>query len=160
MKRALFPGAFDPPSLGHLDIIERGSKICDQLVVAVAVNPAKQDSSSFTTEEKIDMLKEISRPFSKVEVVSFSGLVVEYAKKNKIDFLIRGLRAFSDFEYEFRMALANRLVSGLETTFLMADARHAHISSTLIREFAHYKTRLHAFVPEAIEARVFERLSN
>jgi len=159
MKRALFPGTFDPPSLGHLDIIERASKICDKLYIAIALNPSKRAECLFTIEEKKEMVKEITQTISNLEVVSFSGLVTDFAKKNSVDFLVRGLRAFSDFEYEFRMALANRRVSGLETVFLMADARHAHISSSLIREFAHYKTRLHDFVPKVIEERVYQRFS-
>lgn len=157
MKRALFPGTFDPPSLGHVDIIQRASKLCDKLYVGVAINPAK--ISTFSAEERVSMLKKITRRISNVEVVSFSSLVVHYAKKNKIDYLIRSLRAFSDFEFEFRNALANRRLSGLETLFLMADEKHAHLSSTLIREIALFHTRLHDFVPASIETEIYRRLS-
>lgn len=157
--KALFPGTFEPPTLGHLDIIQRAAGICDKLYVGIAVSSEKTGRSLFSTEEKMEMLKEITRSFPKVEVVSFSGLVVDFAKKNGVNFLIRGLRTFTDFEYEFRMALANRKISGLETVFLMPDERQAHISSTLIREIAANKTRLKDFIPAAIEERVFQRLS-
>ena len=105
------------------------------------------------------MLKTICHPFSHVEVVSFSSLAVEFAKQHNVHFLIRGLRAFSDFEYEFRMALANRRLSGIETAFMMADERVGHISSSLIRELGRYKSRLHDFVPKEIEELIFQRVS-
>ena len=158
MKKALFPGSFDPPTLGHVDMMKRSASVCDKLYVGIAVNSTKRQDL-FTPQEKIQMLKTIARPFPHVEVVSFTGLVVEYAKQHKIDFLLRGLRAFSDFEYEFRMALTNRTISGIETIFLMSDERTTHISSTLIRELARYKSRLHQFVPEEIEDQIFQRLS-
>lgn len=157
MKTALFPGSFDPPSLGHLDIIKRASTVCDKLYVAVAVNVSRT-KEVFSAKERVELLCEITKEIKGVEVVTFSELVVEFAKKQKVDFLIRGLRAFSDFEYEFRMALANRKIGGLETLFLMADAELAHISSTFIREFAHFKKRLTDFVPQEIEQIVYERL--
>jgi pantetheine-phosphate adenylyltransferase len=160
MKQALFPGTFDPPTFGHLDVIARSATICDRLTVGIAINPVKAATELFSIEERIHMLKEITKPFPHVEVTSFSGLVVDYAKKHKINFILRGLRAFSDFEYEFRMALANRKISGIETAFLMADERHGHISSTLIRELARYKIRLHDFVPPEIEELVFRRLTS
>ena len=158
MKRALFPGTFDPPTLGHIDVIQRSASICDKLYVGIAVNASKSEML-FTVQERETMLKKICTPYPYVEVVHFSSLVVDFAKKNQIDYLIRGLRAFSDFEYEFRMALANRHLSDIETVFLMADERVAHISSTLIRELGRYKSRLHAFVPTEIEEQVFLRAS-
>lgn len=159
MKKALFPGTFDPPTLGHMDVIERAKHVCDKLYIGIAVNAYKVPQQLFSTEEKMQMLEEITKKYAYVEVVSFSGLVVDYAKKTHIDFILRGLRAFSDFEYEFRMALANKKIGGIETVFLMADERFGHISSTLIRELALYKTRLHAFIPEPIEEKIFQRLS-
>ncbi len=158
MKKALFPGTFDPPTLGHIDIIKRSATICDRLYVGIAMNAFKPEAL-FSLQEKEAMLKKICKPYPYAEVVHFSTLVVEFAKQNQIDFLIRGLRAFSDFEYEFRMALANRHLSGIETVFLMADERVAHISSTLIREIGRYKSRLHEFVPKEIEEQVFSKLS-
>jgi pantetheine-phosphate adenylyltransferase len=159
MKKALFPGTFDPPTLGHIDIIKRSASICDKLYVGIAINPSKSNVL-FTVQEKEAMLKKICRPYPHVEVIHFSSLVVEFAKQNQIDYLIRGLRAFSDFEYEFRMALANRHLSGIETVFLMADERVAHISSTLIRELGRYKSRLLEFVPAEIEEQVFQKVSH
>jgi pantetheine-phosphate adenylyltransferase len=158
MKTALFPGTFDPPTLGHVDLIRRSQQICNKLYVGIAVNSAKP-SDLFSIEERLSMLKVICKPYSHVEVTTFSTLVVEFAKKNNVDFLLRGLRAFSDFEYEARMALANRCLSGIETVFLMADEKVGHISSTLIRELGRFKSRLHDFVPAQIEAQVFERTS-
>jgi pantetheine-phosphate adenylyltransferase len=158
MKKALFPGTFDPPTLGHIDIIKRSASICDKLYVGIAVNSSKSDAL-FTAQEKEAMLKKICKPYPHAEVVHFSSLVVEFAKQNQMDYLIRGLRAFSDFEYEFRMALANRHLSGIETVFLMADERVAHISSTLIRELGRYKSRLLEFVPAEIEEQVFLKVS-
>ncbi len=160
MKRALFPGTFDPPTLGHLDIIERAMKICDELVIGIAVNYSKGEQHLFSLEEKIAMLKKVTAHIPNVKIVHFSQLVVDFAKENEINFIIRGLRAFSDFEYEFRMALANRKMGGVETTFLMADEKHGHISSSLIRELGHYGSRFHEFVPHVIEEQVYKKLKN
>jgi len=162
MKKALFPGTFDPPSLGHLDVIKRGVSICDKLYVGVTTNLAKKKSSLFSTDEKVDMLKTITKDLPQVHVVSFSSLVIEFAKEIGIDFLIRGLRAFSDFEYEFRMALANRRMSGreMETLFLIPDERVAHISSSLIREIGRYHSSLLDFVPKEIEGIILNRITS
>lgn len=158
MKRALLPGTFDPPSLGHLDIISRALQICDSLYIGIARNVTKEQAL-FTVEERGEMLQEVTSELSNVQIVYFDTLVVDFAREHKVDFLVRGLRAFADFEYEFRMALANRRMGGIETVFLMADERHAYISSSLIRELGHYRCRLHAFVPQQIETRVFDRLA-
>ncbi len=158
MKKALFPGTFDPPTLGHVDIIRRSKTICDKLYVGIAINPTKT-GDLFTVQEREAMLKAICKQFPHVEVMHFDTLAVEFAKKHEVDFLLRGLRVFSDFEYEARMALANRKLSGIETTFLMADERVGHISSTLIRELGRFKTRLHDFVSAEIEEQVFQRVS-
>lgn len=157
MKTAIFPGSFDPPSLGHMDIIKRASQLCDKLYVAVARNVARH-TELFSCEERIELLKKITQDMPNVEIVSFSGLVVEFVKRQNVAFIVRGLRAFSDFEYEFRMALANRKIGNTETLFLMADAELAYISATLIRELSFFGKRLHDFVPDSIEPIVFERL--
>lgn len=159
MKIGLFPGTFGPPSKGHLDIIQRACHICDRLIVAVAHKPVKHNESSFTEQEKIEMLRLITRSLPQVEIVAFHGLIVDFAREKKANFLIRGLRAFSDFEYEFQMALANRRLSGIETLFLMADERHTQISSSLIREIAHFNGPLHDFVPQEIESIIRKKLS-
>lgn len=151
MKKGLFPGTFDPPTFGHLDLIQRSVKVCDKLYVGIADNISKNHKESFlTTAEKEKILKEILQKFPQVEVVSFSGLVVDFAKKEGVNFLIRGLRAFSDFEYEYRMALANRTLSGIDTIFFMADERKAHISSSLIRELVHFGGKIDEFVPKEV----------
>ncbi|MCB1135400.1 MAG: pantetheine-phosphate adenylyltransferase [Chlamydiia bacterium] len=153
MKRALFPGSFAPPSLGHFDIIQRGSKLCDELIVGVAHNPEKE--ATISSGQKAELLRIMTRELPNVRVEVFDGLAVHFAREQGVTHLLRGLRAFSDFEYEFRMALANRKLSGIETLFLMADPRLSHISSTLIRDIARNGARLKDFVPEAIEDQVF-----
>lgn len=160
MKRALFAGTFDPPSLGHLDVIKRAVTICDQLYVGVTTNLAKKKSALFSMDEKVDMLRAITSDLPQVTVVSFSSLVIDFAQENGVNFLIRGLRAFSDFEYEFRMALANRRMSGIETLFLMPDERVAHISSSLIREIGRYHSSLLDFVPKEIADTVLHRIAH
>lgn len=150
MKTALFAGSFDPPSLGHLDIIQKASSLCDHLIVAIAHKPDKK--TLFSVEERETMLRQITSSFPNVEISHFHGLVVDFAKEKKANFLIRGLRAFSDFEYELQMALANRCLSGIETLFLMADEKYTHISSTLIREIAYFGGPLKDFVPKEIES--------
>jgi pantetheine-phosphate adenylyltransferase len=156
-KTALFPGTFDPPSQGHLDIIQRASKICDKLYIGVAKNQNKSQTI-FTAEEKVELLCILTKTLPGVHVVSFEGLVVDFSKAHQVDFLIRGLRAFSDVEYEFRMALANKKMGGIETIFLMANPQLTHISATLIREIALHGRRLDDFVPAEIESIVFEKL--
>jgi pantetheine-phosphate adenylyltransferase len=156
-KRALFPGSFDPPSLGHVDIIRRGARLYDELIVGLAVNPEKQ--SCFSVAEKQEMLGLILSDLPNVRVEAFEGLVVNFAQGRDCSQLLRGLRAFSDFEYEFRMALANRKLSGIETTFLMADPKLSHISSTLIRDIARYDAALSEFVPESIQELIREKFA-
>jgi len=158
MKQVLFSGTFDPPTLGHLDIIKRASKICDKLFVGIACSGNKDGQANFSVEEKKEMLTAMTKDLTHVEIASIDGLVVDFAKQHNIHFLLRGLRAFSDFEYEFRMALANKKLSGIETMFLMADEKYFYISSTLIRELAYHKSRLNEFVPSSIEEFVFQRL--
>jgi pantetheine-phosphate adenylyltransferase len=157
MKIALLPGSFDPPTMGHLDIIKRAQQACDKLIIAVAENVGKKEPL-FTIDERLELLKKITHGLNNIEIIAFSELVVEFAKKNNVNFIVRGLRAFSDFEYEFRMALANRKIGGVETLFLMADANLAHISSTYIKELAHFNRHLKDFVPDEIEPFVFNRL--
>ncbi len=155
----IFPGTFDPPTQGHLDIIHRAKLICDHLIVTIALKPDKKGQSLFSVEEKMEMLHLITRSTPHVEVTHFHGLIADYAREKKASFLIRGLRAFSDFEHEFQMALANRRISGIETVFLMAGEKHAQISSSLIREIAHFGGPLHDFVPPEIEPLIRKKFS-
>lgn len=159
MKKALFPGTFDPPTLGHLDIIKRSSEVCDQLYVGIAGN-AEKTKEIFSLEERKEMLQAICKPFPHVKITTFSTLATAFAREHSIDFLLRGLRTFSDFEYELKMSFANRRLSGIDTIFLMADEKVAHISSTLIREIGRYQSRLHGFVPDEIEDLIFHKLSS
>lgn len=147
-RLALFSGVFDPPTLGHLDIIKRAPLVCEKLVVAVAQNLRK--TSLFTIEERIAMLRAATDAYPYVEIASFSGLAVEYAKERKIHFLLRGLRSFIDFEHESQMAAANRHMSGLETVFFITQ--YSHISSSLIREIAHFGGPLEDLVPAETES--------
>ncbi len=157
MKKALFPGTFDPPTLGHLDIINRAANLCNKLYIGIANNLNKPDKL-FTLAEKQAMLNLCIKNISNVEVVTFSGLVVECAKAHDVDCIIRGLRSFSDFEYELQMALANHKMTGIETIFLPAAETFSHISSTLIREIASYGGPLQAFVSAEIEQKIQEKL--
>jgi len=151
MRIGLLPGTFDPLTKGHLDIIQRARLICDRLIIAIGTKPEKKTNAIFSLNEKIEMLQISTRSIPALEITHFQGLVTEFAREKKASFLIRGLRFLSDFEKEFQMALTNRRLSGIETVFLMADEKHAQISSSLIREIAHFGGPLHDFVPAEIE---------
>lgn len=154
MAIGLIPGTFDPPTLGHLDVIQRACKVCQKLTIGVAENRQKP-TSCFSTEERIHLLQKV---VTDLEVVPIEGLIIDFARAHQVDFLIRGLRAFSDMEHEFQMALANKKIGDIETLFFMADGRFAHISSTLIRDIAAHGHHLKDFVPEPIEKEVTARL--
>lgn len=158
MKKALFAGSFNPITLGHLDLIKRSLQLCDKLYVGVADNPRKAAHQYFTTLEKQQMLQQVLGNLPNVEVVIISGLVVDFAEKEGIHFLVRGLRMLSDMSYEFQMAMTNRQISKLDTTFLLGDPKYAHLSSSLIHEIATLGQRLNGFIPDEIEEEVFLRL--
>jgi pantetheine-phosphate adenylyltransferase len=148
---ALYPGSFDPVTLGHLDLIKRASQIFDEVIVAVATNVRKEPM--FTTEERVDMLKRSIKGIKHVTIRTFDGLVVDFARKNKISVLVRGLRMISDFEYELQMALTNRRLDGkLETVFLMPSEGYSFLSSTLIKEAALLGADISSFVPKNVVA--------
>jgi len=156
-RTALYPGSFDPVSYGHLDLIKRATKIYDKVIVAVANNLHKK--LLFSSEERVDMLREALRDFDRVDVVAFDGLVVDFARKNQIKVLLRGLRMVSDFEYEFRLALTNRrMADDIETVFLMPSEQFSFLSSTLLKELATMGADITAFVPPCVEKRLRERL--
>jgi len=151
---AIYPGSFDPATNGHLDVITRASGLFDRLIVAVGRNSGKS-SPLFTPEERVEMLREVSAPLPNVEVTTFDGMLVTFAREQGARVLIKGLRAVSDFEYEFQMALANRqLAPDIETLFLMTSAEHLYLSSSIVKEIARLSGDVSALVPPAVEARL------
>ncbi len=158
MRTAIYPGSFDPVTLGHWDIIQRAEKLVDQLVVAVLHNPSK--TSAFTVDERVAMLRELVGEHPGVTITSFHGLLVDFAKSQGAQFIVRGVRAFSDFEYEFQMALMNRkLAPELETVFLMPKEKYSAVSSRLVREIGSMGGNLSDLVPDALRGRIAERLN-
>jgi len=141
----VYPGVFDPVTLGHLDIIRRGTALFDQLIVAVASNPDKQPL--FTTEERAALLRDAVADLKNVAVDSYEGLTVEFVRRHGASVILRGLRQHSDFEYEYQLALTNRTLAGVETVFVMADEKVAYISSRLVREVARLGGDVARFVP-------------
>lgn len=157
MRSAIYPGSFDPVTLGHWDLIQRAAKLVDRLVVAVLHNPAK--SPAFSVEERVAMLKELVAPLPQVEITAFHGLLVDFAKAQNAQVIVRGVRAFSDFEYEFQMALMNRkLAPDLETVFLMPKEKYSAVSSRFVREIGGMGGNLTDLVPETLRERIAERL--
>lgn len=149
MKKVIYPGTFDPVTNGHIDVIKRATELFDSVVVTVAVNTSK--TPLFSTEERLEMLKESLKDFKKVEIDSFEGLVVEHAHRVGAVGIIRGLRAVSDFEYEFQMALMNRkLDSEIKTVFLMPHEKYTYLNSSLIRNLAELNADISEFVPESV----------
>ena len=158
MRTAIYPGSFDPVTLGHWDIIQRAEKLVDQLVVAVLHNPSK--TSAFTVDERVAMLRELAGEHPGVTITSFHGLLVDFAKSQGAQFIVRGVRAFSDFEYEFQMALMNRkLAPELETVFLMPKEKYSAVSSRLVREIGSMGGNLSDLVPDALRERIAGRLN-
>ncbi len=158
-KIAIYPGSFDPVTNGHIDLIDRASKIFDSVIVAVPVSSNYHKTPIFTTSERVKMRTEATSHIKGVVVESFDGLVIEYARKKKVNVLIRGLRMISDFEYEFQMALTNRrLAPDVETIFLMPSENYAFLSSTLLKEAASLGADISQFVPKFVEGPLKERL--
>jgi pantetheine-phosphate adenylyltransferase len=149
MRRAIYPGSFDPVTNGHLDIIERARKLFDEVIVAVAHNDEKQPLLSL--KERLDLLRETAGKFDNVRIAQFKGLLVEFARAEKAGAVIRGLRAVSDFEFEFQMALMNRkLDAGVETIFLMPKEEYTYLSSRIVKEIARLGGDVSGFVPPAV----------
>lgn len=153
--KAIYPGTFDPPTLGHLNIIERGAKLFESLTVAIGVDTEKAPSV-FTVEERLTFLKTLTKNFSNVSVIFFEGLLVDAAKE--CDCILRSVRTFSDYEHEKTLAHTNQKLSDVETLFLFPDEPFQSISSSLIRDIAKRGERLGKFIPESIEKAVFEKL--
>ena len=157
MRRVVCPGSFDPITNGHLDIIERASSLFDEVVIAVLVNQSK--SSLFTVEERIEMIKEVTTKFKNVRVDSWSGLLVDFCKANKISVIVKGLRAVSDFDYELQMSQVNLQLQGVETLFMSTAPSHSFLSSSLVKEIASYGGDVSAYMPAAIVDKLKSRLN-
>ena len=155
-KRAVYPGMFDPVHNGHVDVIQRSLQIFDELIVAVVANPSKQPL--FTVKERLEMIDEATSDLSNFRIVAFDGLLIDLVDREQADCIVRGLRAVSDFEYEFQMALMNRKLRGtVETVFLMPHEKYTYISSRLIKEVASFGTSVTGMVPPIVEKRLAEK---
>ena len=156
MKIGIYPGSFDPVTKGHLDIIRRSSKMVDVLIVAVLKNNSK--SPLFSVEERVSMLKEVTKDISNVQIDSFSGLLVDYARKNNASIIVRGLRAVTDFEYELQMSQTNRIMdSDVDTIFLTTSLEYAYLSSSTVKEVAMYGGDVSKFVPEYVADKINDK---
>lgn len=155
---AVYAGTFDPVTNGHVDVINRALNMFDKIIIAVAVNPQKRPL--FTIEERMDMIRDVFQDYKRVEIDTFTGLLVDYARRSGANIIIRGLRAVSDFDYEFQMALMNRRLSrNMETVFLMTGLRWIFISSTLIKEVASLGGSVEGVVPDVVARRLKEKYS-
>ena len=156
---AIYPGTFDPPTNGHLDLITRGSRIFSHLTVAILINPVK--NPLFTVEERVEMLAEATAPLNNVSVGTFDGLMVEFARRQGATAVLRGIRAISDYEYEFQMALMNRrLAPEIETVFLQPAGRYSFVSSRMVKEVFSFGGDISGLVPPNVLKRLRQRISN
>lgn len=159
MKIAIYPGTFDPITNGHLDILERAMKLFDKVIITVARNSAK--NPMFTEKERLEMIRKSVRQYKHVEVDSFTGLVVDYARRKKAVAIVRGLRAISDFEYEMQMALMNRKLNDqFETVFLMPNEKYTYLNSSIVREIARNKGNVKNFVPPDVYQKLKQKNSS
>jgi len=155
---AVYPGSFDPLTNGHVDIIARGARLFDRIVVAIAVNAEK--APLFTMDERVEIARAVFKDHPTVEVDTFDGLLVDYVAHRRADVIVRGLRAVSDYEFEFQMALMNRRLNAtIETVFMMPAEQYTYISSRLIKEVFALGGRVHGFVPDVVEARLRDKVS-
>ncbi|MBM7095887.1 MULTISPECIES: pantetheine-phosphate adenylyltransferase [Alteribacter] len=158
-KIAICPGSFDPVTVGHLDIVTRGAKIFDKVIIAVLNNRSKKPL--FSVEERVKLIKETTSHLENVEVDSFDGLLIEYARQKKASAIIKGLRAVSDFEYELQMASINRkLDEEIETFFMMTNHHYSYLSSSIVKELAKYDADVSDLVPEQVQTALREKLNS
>ena len=157
--KALYPGTFDPPTNGHVDLIQRGSKLFDHLTVAILVNPVK--NPLFTVEERVEMLEEVTGPLGNVSVATFDGLMVDFARSEGAMAILRGIRAISDYEHEFQMALMNRrLAPEIETVFLQPAGRYSFVSSRMVKEVFSFGGDISGLVPPNVVNKLRARIKN
>nr|WP_242620527.1 pantetheine-phosphate adenylyltransferase [Senegalia massiliensis] len=157
MMTVIYPGSFDPVTNGHLDIIKRASKKFDKIIVTVLNNPSK--NSLFNVEERVELLKNTTKDIENVEIDSFAGLLIDYAKSKDVSIILKGLRALSDFEYEFQMALTNTMLDEeLETFFLMTSSKYSFLSSSVVKEIAKFNGDVSKLVPEIVEYNLNKKL--
>jgi pantetheine-phosphate adenylyltransferase len=156
MRRAVCPGSFDPVTNGHLDIIGRTSRLYDEVIVAVLVNESKQ--GLFTIDERLDMLREVVKPYGNVRVESFQGLLVDFCRAQQASVVVKGLRAVSDFDYELQMAQMNIGLAGVETLFMPTNPQHSFLSSSLVKDVAKWGGDVSSHVPEVVARRLADRL--
>ncbi len=158
MKKAIYPGSFDPVTLGHIDVIERASKLFDHLIIGVLNNSAK--TPLFSVEERVKMLREVTKHLPNVEVKSFDGLTVDFARACGANGLVRGLRAVTDFEYELQIAQLNRVIAPeIDTVFLTTNLKYAYLSSSSVKEVAAYGGDISSFVTPFVEEEVHKKLN-
>ena len=155
MRRVVYPGSFDPVTNGHLDIVTRASRLADEVVVAVLRNLSK--TALFTVDERVEMLREVTKGIDNVRVAKFDGLIVDFCKANDVTAIVKGLRAVSDFDYELQMAQMNYNQAGVETLFISTNPLYAFLSSSLVKEFAKYGGDVTSLVPEPVLGRLTAR---
>ncbi|MFC7763583.1 pantetheine-phosphate adenylyltransferase [Catellatospora bangladeshensis] len=155
MRRAVCPGSFDPVTRGHLDIIDRSARLFDEVIVAVLINQHKQ--GLFEVEERLEILREVTKALPNVRIESFRGLLVDYCRDNDAQVVVKGIRAVSDFDYELQMAQMNIGLSGVETLFMPTNPLYSFVASSLVKEIAKWGGDVSSFVPELVERRLLEK---
>lgn len=156
-KIAIYPGSFDPVTNGHLDVLNRALKVFDKIIIAVGDNPEKK--ALFTVKERAEMLKEVIKNFKNVEIDNFNGLIIDYARKKSSNVIIRGLRAVSDFDFEFQRALMNRKIDeSIETIFIMTDWNYCYLNSSIVKEMVRFGGSVNGLVPPEVEKQLIKKL--
>ena len=157
MSAVIYPGSFDPVTLGHMDVIERASKMFDEVIVCI-LNNSQKKSPLFSLDERVNMLKDVTSGFDNVEVDSFQGLLVDFAKEKNVKIIIRGLREITDFANELKMAQGNHMIyPDFETLFIATDPKYSFVSSSMVREYASYGKSVQDFVPKIVQSKIEEK---
>ena len=154
---AIFPGSFDPITKGHIDVIQRGNKLFDNVIIAVGQNPGKAEF--FTRQERVEMIRELTADMPRITVESYDCLTVEFAAQKKADVMLRGLRNLSDVEYEFQLAMTNRTVAGIETVFVMTSEEYGYVNSTMVRQIALLGGNVSKLIPETVYRRLRQKIA-